>query len=193
MIEEDLVDEMFRGMAGDARLPGSEMASHMPALFVLARRYSFGKIVELGVSRGFSTTALLAGALSAGKALMSYDVVETCADAARKTMALDPKVEEDGRWKFEMKSSLEAARDYAAESVSLLFLDTVHTLAATRAELTAWLPKIHLGGAIVGHDYLLAGAGVAQAVGELVKETAPRFQLQVLPHDQGLFILRPSK
>lgn len=192
MNEEDvLIEAMFRGMQGDARLPGSEMASHMPMLYLLARRYAFGKIVELGVSKGFSTTALLAGAISAGSTLESYDVVEACRNAALQTMYLTPEILEVGRWKFSIRSSVEAAAAYEDGSVSLLFLDTVHTLEATRAELAAWLPKIHQSGAIVGHDYHLAGAGVAQAVEELYKATAPRFRLMVLPHDQGLFILRP--
>lgn len=192
MSEEDLlIEAMFRGMEGDARLPGSEMASHMPMLYLLARKFSFGKIVELGVSKGFSTTALLAGAISAGRPLDSYDVVEACGEAALKTMGLTPEIQKLGRWNFSVRPSVEAAAAYEDYSVSLLFLDTVHTLEATRAELAAWLPKIHPNGAIVGHDYHLAGAGVAQAVQELHKASAPRFRLMVLPHDQGLFILRP--
>ena len=150
---------------------------------------SFANVVELGVSKGFSTTALLAGAAAAGGRLVSYDVDPTCEEAARKTMGLTGKPEE---WTFRHKPSIQAAEDFTDGSVSLLFLDTVHTLDATRAELAAWFPKIHPQGAIVGHDYHLAGAGVAQAVGELEKATAPRFRLQVLPHDQGLFMLLPT-
>jgi hypothetical protein len=80
----------------------------------------------------------------------------------------------------------------------MFFLDTSHTYEDTKAELAAWIPKLHPEGLLCGHDYLLyqrpdwsAKSGVHQAVDEVAAANAARFRLQVLPHDQGLFLLWP--
>lgn len=192
MNEQALLEAMWKGMAGGARETGSDMAGHMPTLYVLARMFGFGRLVELGVSKGFSTVALLAGAASVDAPLTSYDRNPECEPWAKETMGLPPDHQLLSLWRFRQKDSVAAAAEHTEASVSLLFLDTDHTLPVTRAELAAWLPKIHPKGAIAGHDYCLKGAGVAQAVGELVKVTGARFRLHVSPHDQGFFILFPA-
>lgn len=192
-IEDELLASMFKGMRGGAKKYGSDMAGHMPLLYTLGRLLApCGDLVELGIGGGYSTVALLAGALSGGGRLYSYDVDPACRARALETIGLLPNDARLGIWTFWAKDSIAAAADFKDGSVSLMFLDTVHTLEATRRELQAWLPKLHPRGVISGHDYMLAGAGVQAAVLEFQKLHPGRFHLDALPHDQGFFILWPE-
>lgn len=193
-----LIRSIFEGMAGDARIPGSDVAAHMPTFHMLASTWSSGNVVELGVNRGWSTTALFAGAVYAGKKLISYDLNPGCSTSLSKNLGLPadhPVIKE--HWEFRVKDSVEAASDFEDRSVSLWFLDTVHTLEHTRKELTAWLPKMHPEGIMCGHDYYLENCmdgqfSVMKAVGEFIGLHKERFNIQILPYDCGLFILRPK-
>jgi len=188
--------EIFRSMAGGASLWGSEMASHLPSLALLAKNWAFANVVELGVGRGYSTMALLSGVASVGHKLVSYDISperEMNLWANLGIGARHPSVP----WLFRVKDSVEAAEDWQDGCVSLLFLDTSHDYEHTKRELETWLPKIHPQGVIVGHDFFLdrmgpVVCGVARAVNEFARDHADRMTLQVLPHDQGLFILWPE-
>lgn len=188
------------GMAGDARRAGSEMAGHLPTLYMLAHQGSFGEVVELGVNRGWSTTALFAGVRAAGRKLVSYDFNPGFAGSLAKNLGVEKGDPILASWEFRCKDSVKAAEDFKDGSVSVWFLDTLHTLDLTRRELEAWLPKMHPEGIMCGHDYLLESyrdgrvkivCGVKQAVDEFAARHADRFVLQVMPHDLGLFILRP--
>ena len=189
-------------MAGDARKIGSEMAGHMPTLYMLAREWSFGHIVELGVHRGWSTVALFAGAVAAGARLVSYDKNPNCRGALAKNLGLPADAKTLSPWEFKTADSVAAAKDFPDGSVSLWFLDTLHTLDLTRQELAAWYPKIHPDGIMCGHDYLLERymmgpkeviCGVRQAVDEFAAQHADRFRLEIMPHDLGFFLLRPKR
>lgn len=191
MAEElDFVLALFRGMEGDSRKFGSDMSAHMPTLYLLARMFApIGKVVELG--SGFSSVGLLAGVVSVGGRLHSYDISNQSLERAFGHFGVfkdDPRMT---AWSRTAMDSIRAANDFENGSVSMMFLDTVHSLDVTREELRIWLPKIHPKGIICGHDYYLAGAGVDVAVKEFLVEHASRFRLQVQPHDQGLFILWP--
>jgi predicted O-methyltransferase YrrM len=187
---------VFRGMSGGAHLWGSEMASHMPALAFLASKWSVGHIVELGVGRGYSTISLLSGLMGSGKWLVSYDIEPAREENVFRALAIErPPFELP--WQFRVRDSVEAAKDWQDGSVSLLFLDTSHDYDHTKRELEAWLPKMHPEGVIAGHDYFLDRmgpivCGVGRAVDEFARDHASRMTLQVLPHDQGLFILWPE-
>lgn len=193
-----LIKAVFSGMAGDARLDGSGMAAHMPTLHMLASLWSWGHVVEAGVGRGWSTVSLLSSLVPLGRKLVSYDIDPGRPAAAIKNWGVagnDPSI---ASWDFRVKPAVQAAGDFQDASVSLFFLDTSHTYDATKAELRAWLPKIHPHGVICGHDYLLykrpefAQSGVHLAVDEFARDHQDRFRLQVLPHDEGLFVLWPK-
>lgn len=170
----------------------------MPVLYVLTREWSLGHMVELGVGNGWSTLALLAGVAMAGRRLVSYDIEPSTRARALEAMGIPRDGPGPPEWEFRLKDSVEAAKDFADGSVGLWFLDTVHTYEATKAELSAWFPRICRYGVMCGHDYLLhldpvweRTAGVKRAVDEFVAEHPERFSLQVLPNDMGLFILWP--
>jgi hypothetical protein len=52
------------------------------------------------------------------------------------------------------KYSLEAAEQFADESLDWVYIDANHGPAFIREDLAAWWPKIKPGGMIAGHDYL---------------------------------------
>lgn len=195
---KEILLRMFQGMEGGAALPGSDMRGHMSMLYLLARHWSGGNVVELGVGTGWSTISLLAGVCEAGRVLDSYDINPMTEIHVqrnlRSRLRRNPVLES---WRFHLKDSVEAAADFENGSVSLMFLDTSHTLEDVRRELPAWLPKMHPEGVVCGHDYLLhedprwSWSGVKQAVDEFAAAHAQRFHLQVFPHDQGFFILWP--
>lgn len=189
-----MYDALFRGMNGDAVASGSRLAAHLPALCLLAQRFG-QNVVELGVGRGWSTAALLEGVNQAKGMLTSYDIQGACGDQALRSMGVGPGDPELGRWRFVVGDSIKAAAAWQEETVSLVFLDTLHTHDRTAAELDAWLPKIHPRGAMCGHDYFVRKRwqtlNVRDAVDAFAAKHASRFRLQVLPHDDGLFVLWP--
>lgn len=190
-----LVAAFFRGMAGDAREGGSRIAAHLPTIYALAKQ-SIGPIVELGVGRGWSTAALLAGAVETGRKLYSYDWNGGARGVALRSMGLSEKVGFATSWEFKVSDSSKAAANWAPESVGLWFLDTTHTYAKTKHELEAWWPKMLPNGIMCGHDYLLherwgSQAGVKTAVDEFAKNHADRVRLQTMLHDDGFFVLWP--
>lgn len=194
---DPLLDRMFQRI-DKSRHRGADMGAHMPTLYALARLCSFSGIVECGTGGGFSTHALLCGAIEGGGKLASYDKSPACGPSAAGNMGIGSENLDFARWTFTVKDSVEAAGDWKDGSVGLLFLDTSHRLDATRKELSAWLPKMHPDGIMCGHDYYLHLdsewkdiSGVKQAVDEFAERNATRFRLQVTPYDQGFFVLWP--
>lgn len=189
--DSKLILWIFHGMEGGARFSGSDMAAHMPTLYLLGRLGAqVGAVIELGVAQGYSTVSLLAGTISMKGGLYSYDVNIACGRALER-LGITPEGPSAIDWRFSAKDSLAAAKDWPDGSVGLMFLDTVHTFDVTLAELEAWFPRMHAQGIMCGHDYLLKGAGVQAAIAEFLKLHPGRFRLQVDQHDQGLFILWP--
>lgn len=194
-----LVSALFKGMDGDARQYGSSMAAHMPTLYLLARRLSaVGKVIELGVGRGWSTVALMAALSAEKQKLSSFDIDPGRYAAVLQASGL-PMEALKRYWDFQVCDSVEAARDIQDGLVGLLFVDTTHTYEKTKQELEAWLPKIHPSGVICGHDYYLYQhpawanvSGVHKAVDEFAVRHKARFRLQLIPNDFGLFILWPE-
>lgn len=66
------------------------------------------------------------------------------------------------------EDSLRASKFYVDGSLDLVFLDSSHRYAETRAEIAAWLPKVRPGGVFAGHDFTPAWPGVVRAVGEML-------------------------
>lgn len=191
----DLLRKILDGMAGEAQLPGSSIASHMPLLSILAAEAARdADVVELGVGGGWSTIALCHGmSHSSGGDLYSYDTNPECEGLVQAKMK---KTDNLMRWTFAREDSVKAASRHDGTSVGLLFIDTDHTLERSRRELEAWLPKISGDGMIAGHDYLLDSFqgteyGVKQAVSEFYAKNSARFKLQIFPNDCGLYLLRP--
>jgi len=65
------------------------------------------------------------------------------------------------------KPSVEAAQDFADGSIDFLFLDAAHDYESVRADIKAWLPKVHRHRCLAGHD--VDRPGVRRAVDELLR------------------------
>lgn len=76
---------------------------------------------------------------------------------------------EKGRYKkarlLKMRT-VEAAEQFKDRSVDLVFIDADHSYEGVCADIRAWLPKVHIGGFICGHDFSEQFPGVIQAVKE---------------------------
>ena len=81
------------------------------------------------------------------------------------------------------KSSVEAAPDFADESIDIVFLDGDHSYAGCLADLRAWWPKVRPGGWLGGHDYanpdprFRYGVMVVKAVTEFANEVGLKYDL----------------
>lgn len=85
-------------------------------------------------------------------------LVRYCPQVARLfAIDLEPPRSEvfaaEPRIRFLQGYSDERAKDFADESVDLVFLDADHSEAWVLRDLAAWLPKVRPGGVVAGHDY----------------------------------------
>ncbi len=115
------------------------IAPHLPRLRTLARGLS--EVIEFGVKRGASSTALLLGA----KHVTSYDIVSTIEARQLEQLA-------HGRWTYRIQSSLEAP----VQKCDLLFIDSLHTFAQCDAELRRHAGLVRR--LLVFHDTLTFGS-----------------------------------
>jgi predicted O-methyltransferase YrrM len=60
--------------------------------------------------------------------------------------------------------SAPAAQQFADNSLDFVFIDAIHTYEAVSEDLQAWVPKVRVGGLIMGHD--ISWQGVHKAVSE---------------------------
>lgn len=122
----------------------SDIVDHLPYLYGTVRRYPNARVLELGVRRGNSTSALLAGADLVDGHVWSADIAW-------------PEVPEwwvlTGRWSFYHGDDLDPRiSGVLPDEVDVLFLDTGHTYADTVAELRAYVPRVVPGGTVLCHD-----------------------------------------
>jgi len=170
---------------------GSDTGGHIPTLYALAKYFApIGILIELGVNKGYSTLGLLTGVHETCGKLVSYDTRD-CRQNVMQTIDKDMSLLK--HWQFIQLDSISASKNWQNNSVALVYIDTVHSYEQTKKELEQWTPKLKKEGAICGHDYNLSwyNYGVRRAVDEWAKEQKERFELQIIPHDRGLFILWP--
>jgi predicted O-methyltransferase YrrM len=60
--------------------------------------------------------------------------------------------------------SVPASQQFADNSLDFVFIDAIHTYEAVSEDLQAWVPKVRVGGLIMGHD--ISWEGVQRAVSE---------------------------
>jgi len=106
-------------MLDEARVTGRDICDHIPTLIALSG--SCSQIVELGVCRGTSTLAFLAGGCDK---LDSWDIVKT-------NMVEQIQRAAGERWTFHHEDS----RSEAVPACDLLFIDSLHTREQLASEL----------------------------------------------------------
>lgn len=129
---------------------GTAMSPHLPRLRELAT--GLDTVVEFGVKRGGSSSALLLGAPN----VYSYDVVANEEAAALKRAV--------PRWNYLLQDS----RTSEVPECDLMFVDSLHTYAQVRAELLH-AGKVRLYGYLVFHD--VTTFGEVGAMGETGRQS----------------------
>lgn len=195
----------------------SEIHDHLPTLFAEAVGAQPRLIVELGTRGGQSTRALLAAAELTGAQVLSIDI-DDCS-------GVDIPARLRPRWTFVQSEDVAyadgpfqafcAERGLAPEA-QVIFVDTSHVYAHTKAELAAWLPHLAPAGVMLFHDTNMGAwfrrldgrvalgwdnqRGVIRAVEELLgrrydersyfADVAAGFVIQHTPWCNGLTVLR---
>jgi predicted O-methyltransferase YrrM len=76
------------------------------------------------------------------------------------------------------KDSIEAANDFANQSLDLVFIDASHDYENVKKDIAAWLPKVKVGGILAGDDYHPTWNGVVKAVDECFGWNVQKDKLQ---------------
>lgn len=139
-----------------------------------------GHFVEVGSWKGKSIAYLGVEAINSGKTI-KIDAVDTWQGSLNEPQHQnDPHVKTDTLYALFCENississvinpvrfpSLEAAQQYADQSLDIVFIDACHTYECVKEDIQAWYPKVKVGGIIAGHDYSNAFMGVVQAVDE---------------------------
>ena len=74
-----------------------------------------------------------------------------------------------GRIKWHVMTSVEAAKTFDDESLDFVYIDANHEIAEVKADMSAWWPRVKIGGVLCGHDYF-SNRGVKKAVDEWAAE-----------------------
>lgn len=151
----------------------ADIRAHLWTIYWLARSINANSIVELGVRSGDSTRSLLAAAADIAAStrhpvgrysiqgrlptVRSYDIAGDAYRVREVTESAGIPWGDIGgdRWSCTQMDSLAAASAWDFSTVDLLFVDTEHSYAQTRAEIDAWYGKIRPGGLMVFHDTTL--------------------------------------
>lgn len=134
-----------------------------------------GVIVEVGVWKGMSFVGM--GVATEGRRHVGVDHFKGSnetwhqedPDIGRLREVFEANLEKFGmsdRVEVMAEASLDAAKQFADESIDLLLLDASHETADVMADTDAWWPKIKKGGRMAFHDWekawvkeaILAGA-----------------------------------
>jgi predicted O-methyltransferase YrrM len=154
-----LLDDRLRTLFKDRTPPVSDISDHLGTLFFETVAASPKLIVELGTRGGESTRALLAAAWRTGARMLSIDI-DPC-----EIPDLPPEVRR--LWTFVQSDDVAygqgAFATWCAEHglkprIDVLFIDTSHLYAHTKAELATWVPKLAGRGTLLFHDTHMAHA-----------------------------------
>jgi predicted O-methyltransferase YrrM len=124
--------------------PG-DIVDHLQRLHDLVIETDAQVVVELGVARGASTSALLAGIEETGGRVWSVDI------EIPEAGLLPALVEGHPQWTYTVADDLSVV-DECPRPVDVLFVDSAHDYQHTLAELTAYAPLVRSGGCVVMHD-----------------------------------------
>ena len=149
--------------------------------------------VEVGVHRGGFSEYILAN--SNNLTLFSVDPWTDINGVVRediKKEATDKLAKFGARSIIAPMTSVNAAKQFPDASIDVVYIDGLHSYAACKEDMDAWIEKIKPGGILAGHDYKSTGkalmrdyagdlskqeraayggsVGVKQAVDEFVKD-----------------------
>jgi hypothetical protein len=83
----------------------------------------------------------------------------------------------EGHYTAIQGDSAETASLYQDESLDFVFIDASHDYESIKKDITAWFPKVKIGGLFGGHDYAQPYPGIIRAVNGLLSKE----KVQVFP------------
>lgn len=136
--------------------------------------------VEVGTWKGTSAAFMAVEIVNSQKQIR-FDCVDTWLGDGGEAQIHDPDIQSGTLYEAFLKymmpvegyynpiknTSVEAAKLYADESLDFVFIDAAHDYTNVHADITAWLPKVKMGGWMGGHDYPYS-EGIRQACSELL-------------------------
>jgi predicted O-methyltransferase YrrM len=124
----------------------SDIREYLPLLYNTARSYPGARILELGVRKGNSTLALLAGAEESGGHVWSADITDVIREDMRPWAGCR-------LWTFTCGDDMnENVQNQLPREVDVLFIDTSHEYGHTLRELEVYMPRLAPGGVALFHD-----------------------------------------
>jgi len=150
-----------------------------------------GHFVEIGTWKGQSSAFLAVEIINSGKKIkldcidnFSGSVIEPGQMLDRDNQAgrlydvfINNMKPVEGHYTAIKGDSSETASLYADESLDFVFIDASHDYESIKKDISAWFPKVKIGGLFAGHDYAQPYPGIVRAVnGLLAKE-----HVQVFP------------
>ncbi len=146
----------------------SDIRPHLTVLMNFVIYLNAKTVVELGVRGGVSTQALLAGIVTVGGHLYSYDIIPLQKRVGPPNTTFIERLGDSNKfndfWTFNTESSLEAHKSWEKRTIDLLFIDTEHTEGHIYKELTLWYKKIKDDGYILLHDIATPGIDLMRGV-----------------------------
>jgi predicted O-methyltransferase YrrM len=161
----------------------TEIAAHLPTLFILTKELKLSRVLELGVESGNSTIALLEAASQINGHVWSIDI-RACEEAG----ALVRRCGLESYWTFIQGNDL--AVEWK-EPIDHLFIDSHHIYPHTLAELNKFEPFVSPGGLISLHDSF-SFPGVNRAVRKYF-EGRRDITIYEYRNSHGLLLLRKTK
>lgn len=130
-------------------------------LYNLGKRFSKGKIAEIGSYKGKSTVAIASGCKDG--TVYAIDTWEGSQDPRDDTSWLykthdvfsefQKNIEAFGNIVPIQMDGCKASESFPDNTFDAVFIDAEHTKEAVIKDIQSWLPKIKSGGIICGHDY----------------------------------------
>jgi len=162
---------------------GSDIQAHLVRLYNLTVEFPVKEkvIVELGVSGGFSTTALLAAVNDSGGHLYSVDILD-----------FSNVFKGEPNWTFILGDDMEVVKGWN-KPIDHLFIDTLHTFDQTLMELREWGNWVKQEGIITLHDlYYPCGERreVWDAIERHIEENIGIYDFVMFEGSHGLGLLR---
>ena len=146
----------------------------------MVEKFSSGsKFVEVGSWKGKSAAYLAVEIVNSNKNI-SLDCVDTWVGSNEDAHTNDFYVKSNTLYELFIKNtsslssvinpirmdSINASKMYKDNSIDFVFIDASHEYDNVKADISAWFPKVKIGGIIAGHDYNGNWEEVVKAVDE---------------------------
>jgi predicted O-methyltransferase YrrM len=133
------------------------------------------KIVEIGVYKGRGTAIWNVELINQNIDYEYYAIDNFKGSAEHVQSGIEPRYEEavanlkpiEHKIQLIEADSIEASKTYKNNYFDIIYIDAAHDYESVKNDITAWLPKLKLGGIISGDDYIAGWPGVVQAVDEI--------------------------